>query len=146
MKIYLAGASKQRAFIARLANLAEAQGHTITHRWWDCFTSRWTLNHTFEDAARADLAGVATCEVFVVVLDDVIHSPGAHLEMGYALALRKPVLAILTDWDKQLRENIWLHLPSVRLCQMDEDLDAKLSGLTYQLQMAQFAAITHATA
>lgn len=142
MRLYLAGASKQRAFIANLAGAIERQGHTITHKWWANFCTRWTLGRSFSQSAKDDLAGVADCEVLVIVMDDRTVSPGAHLELGYALALRKPVLAILTNWDKQLHESIWLHLESIRLCQMDEDLDVKLGGLNYQLQLAVLAVET----
>lgn len=135
MKLYFAGHSKQRVRVAKLAKAAESQGHTITHRWWE------VMNNPKVDYCRAaidDLRGVAECEALVAVLDDVMISPGAHLELGYALALRKPILVIVADWDRQLQESIWLHLPQVHLAQIGEgeELDENLNGLTRQLQMA----------
>lgn len=133
MKLYFAGASKQRFHIARLAKAAESQGHTVTHRWWE------VMDNPKVDYCRAaidDLQGVADCEALVAVLDDVLISPGAHLELGYALALQKPILVIVTDWDRQLQESIWLHLPQIALVQMGEELDENLNGLAHQLHNA----------
>lgn len=126
MKIYLAGSSKQRSFIAYLARQIEQQGHEITHKWWVDYNDDMVF---FRSAALADLNGVRAAEVVVAVLDHEQVSPGAHLEMGYALALGRPILALLSDSYNQLRENIWLHLREVTKANQRELSPAYLGKL-----------------
>lgn len=138
MRIYLAGSSKQRPFIAYLARQIEQQGHEITHKWWVDYNDDM---ETFGQAARADLEGIAEASVLVAILDHMEISPGAHLEMGYALALQIPILAIVSDFRTWTRNSIWLHLPGVVVVDQAE-LAVDLYNLQKRLQQARWEART----
>lgn len=138
MKIYLAGSSKQRGFLVKLARLIEQQGHTITHKWWEHFAYWWTGDEEgpdFYEAAKADLQGVRDANALIVVMDHDFVSPGAHFEMGFAFALGLPILVLVSDLEKCRRTNIWLQLDEVYVCPMG-DLGADMSGLNDQLHFA----------
>lgn len=131
MRIYLAGSSKQRPFVAYLARQIEQQGHQISHPWWVDYDD--TDRRKFAQAAQDDLRGVAEADAFIAVLDGSQPSLGAHLEMGYAMALQIPTLALVSTYD-MLESHIWLHLPNVVVAGLEEM--ANLNDLDHWLQIA----------
>lgn len=94
-KIYVAGSSRDIKKIKEVAAQLEADGHTITHKWWDVILERGSANPENATHAErwrwvdADLNGVRECDTFLLVWPDVYYSHGAFFESGYARALGK---------------------------------------------------------
>ena len=65
---------------------------------WEC-TSTWLqqCEESEAEAAARDLRDVARSKRFVF-LDGHPRSPGKHVELGYALALKKDITIIGPDW------------------------------------------------
>lgn len=97
MRVYVAASSKQldraRAAMAQL----RAAGHTVTHDWPTIIEARGTANPLDAtdderwDWAIDDLEGVKAADVlwFLVPAEE---GAGAFVELGYALAIKKPVI------------------------------------------------------
>ncbi len=94
MKFYLAGASVQAALIATwIANL-EDRGHTCAHNWTAPVLAEMAAGKSDKDLGEADrqmyaakdLAGVASADVFWLVMPPKGSSWGSGVELGYALA------------------------------------------------------------
>ena len=73
-----------------IVDLLEAAGFACTQRWWTeepaATASGWAA------VADRDLRGVATADVVLVLATQGREGMGMWVEMGYALALGKPVL------------------------------------------------------
>jgi hypothetical protein len=106
MRVYVAASSKQldraRMWMAAL----RAMGHTISHDWTASIEERGEANPP--DATRDecwdwaidDFAGIDTADV-VWVLMPTTEGFGAAVELGYALALRKPVI-VSGVWNRSI--------------------------------------------
>lgn len=91
MRIYLSGAWPRRADVARAAARLEARGHTVAHRWFDA-----PPGASIDYNALEGFAGVAECDVVVALAADAGYAyAGTLFEIGMAVALRTPVVALL---------------------------------------------------
>lgn len=86
MNIYVAARCKRREEIHAFYCELEARGHRITTKW----TEYPSINY-FEDpdGAReriaADLEGIRTADVIILLSEFEPDSRGSHVELGYAL-------------------------------------------------------------
>lgn len=98
MKLYVAGKFEERARVSQFIHAARIEGHTITHDWTHETSEGLTGNERrtyLRSCAEDDRRGAQACEVLVV-----FHHPrgrGLFVELGLALAARKPV--ILVGWE-----------------------------------------------
>lgn len=114
MNVYIAGSSTDLETPRELAILLERKGYRITRKWWlaidEARARDWQGDENVEPeyalrCAREDLEAVAECQV-LVFLEGRAKSFGAPLEIGAALALETPILAIGTP-----KGRIWERLP-----------------------------------
>lgn len=92
LRVYLAAPFELQEMAARIAAfLATEHGIGCTSRWL-------TAGGVDSDEwARYCLADVGRCDVFVVINPEAFRKTGTggrHVEFGYALALRKPVVIV----------------------------------------------------
>ena len=105
---YLASKFERRAELQRYARQLQSDGCYSTSRWLTSFEDNHRKNGMAYLAA-ADLADVAAADVFVVfTLQEKVRG-GMHVELGYALALKKKIVVIGP------RVTIFHHLPNVRV-------------------------------
>ena len=92
--VYVAGAShdwqRARAFMDRVRAHPRMR---ITHDWTISVEAATVDDDQIDERqrvgfARADLAGIAEADVFVLLLDTTLASTGRWVELGYALRIR----------------------------------------------------------
>lgn len=94
MKVYVAAPWTHKAEAERFALLLEANGHTITKKWWEHREVGGYLQDDIEadeygelvEQADEDISGVHTCDAFVLL--NLSKSEGKAVETGYALSRR----------------------------------------------------------
>jgi nucleoside 2-deoxyribosyltransferase len=84
---------------------------------------------TFGEIYRACIAGVECCDIVVALLDGADSDSGTCYEVGYARALKKPVIGVRTDYRGNQEKgvnlmlsrgcNVMIHRPA-----FDEDFEA----------------------
>lgn len=95
LRFYVASGLDNAAAAKRLASALEQRGHKATYDWTThgsvFSTARTQIENVFRMAhtAVAELGGVEDADVVVVLLPC---GRGTHVEMGAALAQRKPVI------------------------------------------------------
>lgn len=114
MKLYIAGPFAARDLLAQQAWVFEQSGHTITSEWLygtrpitlgTVGTSPDSSDKEVRQHANADLEQVSKADVLIMYTEQWIrmakpditgplNSGGRHVEMGYALALGKPVVVM----------------------------------------------------
>lgn len=137
LKIYLAAASSQWQEARRLIELLAPLGYVQTHDWTleiEHLVNTGKPPLTPEGIVAADLGGVLAADVLVLALHPDSPTVGAWVELGYALAHGKPVVAYLhglregsgrsdnpyreapeaTYWHDRLNAWPWLYAPGVR--------------------------------
>lgn len=95
MKLYLAAPWKDRASIAEIAGKLEAQGHSITKKWWeveDVPEGTAKAPEVLRQQAQDDMDGVVRADLVLVI--NTAKSEGKATEQGIALALNKPILIV----------------------------------------------------
>ncbi len=74
-----------------------------------------------------DLSALEGCDVVVALLDGVDVDTGVAFELGYAHALKKPIVGLKTDYrtfSKTEEVNLMLETPLVRICRsVDEAVE-----------------------
>ena len=115
MMFYLAGSWARRAECREIAARIEREtGGVCAARWLDS-TRNDSQEHDRTAGARECLEDLDTVDRLIVVIGDST-SPGKHTEMGYALALDKPVHAVIAPWcteeqaDNALSLSVFYHL------------------------------------
>lgn len=113
MKIYIAAPWKTRSEMPEIASKLEAQGHTITKKWWD-------VEDVAEESARApevlrqqavdDFEGVRTADLVLVI--NSAKSEGKAFEQGVAVAHSKPI--IIVGKRGEFSANVFHYLDSYR--------------------------------
>jgi len=77
---------------------------------------------------RGDLSALEGCDVVVALLDGVDVDTGVAFELGYAHAVKKPIVGLKTDYrtfSKTEEVNLMLEAPLVRICRsVDEAVTA----------------------
>lgn len=100
-KIYLGGPSAYADSISELASKVNTFGLEVTHRWWQEVLEAESSGVAPNDPALPMmvalncLAGVGAADVFVGVIAS--KGVGVWVELGYAIALGKPVLLLATE-------------------------------------------------
>jgi len=103
-KIYFAGKWEERKIIRSLMNAIESAGHEIT---WD-----WTGEEEGADLMKhavADIIGVQSADIYIVLAKRDLDYKGAYCEFGAALGLNKPVFVI----GDAMNSCIFIHHPLV---------------------------------
>lgn len=111
IRVYIAAPFQLQDGAAALRELLKASEIECTSTWLNApenIDERW---------AKRDLSDVARCDVFVAMNPEDWASRGTggrHVEFGYALALRKPVVIL------GARTNIFHHIRDVVCCEVDD--------------------------
>jgi nucleoside 2-deoxyribosyltransferase len=90
LRIYIACPYRFKAMAEFYAARVEEMGHAITHKWWNVEAPPNPQDLMMRVWAAADLEGVLWADYLWVLAQD--HGVGTWVEMGYALALSKPVI------------------------------------------------------
>jgi len=91
LKFYVAGKWEDREAVRKIQNNLIAKGHQITVDW---------TKHEISDEgypkqySEDDINGVRDCDIYVGRFVDKLNYKGALVEMGAALAMRKPTFII----------------------------------------------------
>lgn len=120
MKVYIAAPYPMRATAIELMTKLEALGVTVTSSW---LRAEDEMNDKY---ARLDLADVRRADALVAMNPAAWHNTGTggrHVELGYALALKRPVV-LLGD-----PSNIFHHLDDIRRLPQHVDVADLLSAL-----------------
>lgn len=122
-RFYLAAPFAVRAAARVLAEQLEGRGFICTSRWLtadDALSEKWALR---------DLADIQRSDLCVVLNPDAwtqAGTGGRHVELGYALGLRKPIVLVGP------RTNIFHYLADA-ICAPDvSDILAALHGLAHR--------------
>jgi hypothetical protein len=113
MKVYLAAGYERREEIREYAAQARSKGIEVTSRWLDGPEMRFEEVGAGERTIRAleDLDDVRAADVLVAFTIErgsaTTAGGGRHVELGYALALRKLVRVVGPS------ENVFCHTPGV---------------------------------
>jgi len=107
MRFYVAGKFEDKERIERLMEKLRNQGHEITHDW----TRYDHSEDVYEMRCRAkdNIQGVKQADVLIMVLIDDLQYTGTFVEMGIAIAEKKPIIII----GNQRNDNIFTKLPNV---------------------------------
>ena len=92
MKIYCAGKFQDSERVIHIANILKTNGHFITAEWWIAENQLNPIEVPFYD-----FNGVKAADILIVLLDKNLPYFGTLMEIGFALALGKPVYIIGTD-------------------------------------------------
>lgn len=98
-------------------------GHVLAKHGIE-LASSWLLTEQMPDSdveARKDLLDVSAANVFVALNPAAWSNQGTggrHVELGYALALQKPIVL------RGARSNVFHHLPRIRVVDSDETMVA----------------------
>jgi nucleoside 2-deoxyribosyltransferase len=118
VQVYIAAPYPERAAAQRVGRALEAAGVAVTSSWL-CLD-----DVPSEASAARDLADVARADVLVALNPDSWHDRGTggrHVEVGYALALGKPIVLV------GARSQIFHHLRAVTVVPDDRDLAAHVA-------------------
>lgn len=93
-KIYIAAPWIDREQLPAIASQFEAQGHTITWKWWqtDDIAEGSSNEAKLEEQALHDLNGVLEAEALVLL--NTKKSEGKAVEQGIAIANGTPIIAV----------------------------------------------------
>src|SRR5712692_5814711 len=103
MRIYVASSFELKEAAQRVAKALESQGHVITREWWkrdykliQVPDEEWYKRSDILDVAKANYAAIDDADALVLVCpNDTPHKfTGANVEVGYALARNKRVMAV----------------------------------------------------
>ena len=135
MKIYVAAKFEAKEQVRALYEKLRAAGHEITHDWTGEDDSHLTDPRKkelyWENAADADLGGVDSADVLVLVPHP--HGRGLFVELGAALA-RQISVYVVGDPVVLGADTIFFYLPQVVVLVNDEEL---LEALALDEQIEQ---------
>ena len=94
MKIYVAGKWGDKERVRTVIDVLMANGHTITHDW----TAEEAQKIPYFQVPLQDLHAVKEADCIVMVLVENLGYVGAWVELGAALAYRRPVYVIMGKW------------------------------------------------
>ena len=108
-RVYLAGPWLARPLMPAASALFEAAGYQIVTRWWEHADAAGSGEELVRQAA-ADLSGVWNTDAFVLL--HYVLSEGKACELGYAIALDKPIIVVTFNYEGV--PNLFHFHPSVR--------------------------------
>ncbi len=91
IRVYVAGKWQDRTKIRLWYALLKELGYEITCDWTAHEYPGEDEANLLEEYAVADIEGVQDCDLLLAVFEEDLHYRGALVEMGAALALKKPV-------------------------------------------------------
>lgn len=118
MKIYLAGKWEEHDAIAKYATELRAEGHEITHPWFE----EPFLQLPKEKAAEEDVLGVIQAEVVIFVFEKPLAYSGALTELGIAIGTFNTIIIVGHGADRNIFAG---HLLEPRIWRVETWKDAK---------------------
>ncbi len=103
LKIYVASSFALKEQAQQVAKTLRSQGHVITREWWkkdykliQVPDEEWYERSDVLDVAKANYAAIDDADALVLVCpNETAHKfTGANIEVGYALARNKRVMAL----------------------------------------------------
>lgn len=126
MKIYLAGALKNREFIRNKMKELEQLGHQITHDW-TIFENIPSIEE-FPIRAINDIDGVKNADLLIVIMDDTKYAyRGTFTEIGCALGLNKDIKILCPHEKSYCQTNCFYYHPLIEHYQSWEKLIHKIN-------------------
>jgi nucleoside 2-deoxyribosyltransferase len=131
MKVFLAAPlfnEAERNFNSNVAKRLRDRGFQV----WLAQESPFIHEGTFEEKQKIyeeDISALKTCDVVVAVLDGVEVDSGVAFEMGYAIAIGKPIVGLKTDhraFSKMEDINLMLEVPLIKFCSNIKDVITEL--------------------
>lgn len=103
LRIYIASSTENVEKVEHLVRfIKEETLHSITFDWTESFRNAGSVRESpeisearIEQAARADMAGVATCDLFILLWHPAVY--GAMAEFGMAMVLNKCAWVVSDD-------------------------------------------------
>ena len=121
MKVFLAAplfSEAERDFNSKVAKRLRDKGFQVWLAQESPFIHKGTSKEK-EKIYEEDISVLKACDVVVAILDGVEVNSGVAFEMGYAVALGKPVIGLKTDhraFSKLEHVNLMLEVPLMKLC------------------------------
>jgi len=134
MKIFLAAplfSESERDFNSKVAKRLRDKGFEV----WLAQESPFIHKGTFKEKEKIyeeDISALKACDIVVAVLDGVEVDSGVAFEMGYAVALEKPLIGLKTDhraFSKVEDVNLMLEVPLIKLCNSIEEVVTELKNI-----------------
>jgi len=134
MKVFLAAplfSEAERDFNSKVAKRLRDRGFEV----WLAQESPFIHEGTFKEKEKIyeeDVSALRACDVVVAVLDGVEVDSGVAFEMGYAVAVEKPVIGLKTDhmaFSKVEDVNLMLEVPLIKLCNTIEEVLTELKSI-----------------
>jgi len=104
MKVYLASSFELIKYVQDINHALETHGHKVTVQWWHKDFKKavqkpeneWYEDREVQEISRRNFSGIeeADCLILVAHPTEPRKFNGANIELGYALALKKPCLAL----------------------------------------------------
>ena len=115
MKIYLAGplfSAAERIYNRALAELLtqELPGWTVILPQDYKYHNQFAARRWFKEVYAQCIAGVKEADLIVAILDGPSSDDGTAFEVGYAIALQKPVIGVRTDFRESQEHGLNLML------------------------------------
>jgi len=134
MKVFLAAplfSEAERDFNSKVAKRLRDRGFEVWLAQESPFIHEGTSKEK-EKIYEEDVSALKACNVVVAVLDGVEVDSGVAFEMGYAVAIGKPVIGLKTDhraFSKMEDINLMLEVPLIKLCKTMEDVITELKSI-----------------
>ena len=134
MKVFLAAplfSEAERDFNSKVAKRLRDKGFEV----WLAQESPFIHEGTSKEKQKIyeeDISALKACDVLVAVLDGVEVDSGVAFEMGYAVAVGKPVIGLKTDrraFSKMEDVNLMLEVPLIKLCNTIDDVVTELKNI-----------------
>ena len=99
VKVYLASSFELVKTLKNVARILENHGYAITVKWWvrdykkiDLPDEEWYTRDDVKAISERNFKGIRKADILILVAgnDKARKFNGANIELGYALALRKP--------------------------------------------------------
>jgi nucleoside 2-deoxyribosyltransferase len=131
MKVFLAAplfSEAERDFNSKVAERLRDKGFQV----WLAQEASFIHEGTSKEKKKIyeeDISALKACDVVVAVLDGVDVDSGVAFEMGYAVAIGKPVIGLKTNhraFSKVEDINLMLEVPLIKLCSSIDDVITEL--------------------
>ena len=135
MKVFLAAplfSEAERNFNSKVAKRLRDKGFQV----WLAQESPFIHEGTPEEKQKIyeeDISTLKACDVVVAILDGVEVDSGVAFEMGYAVAIGKPVIGLKTDhraFSKVEDVNLMLEVPLIKLYSSTDDVITELEDFS----------------
>jgi len=135
MKVFLAAplfSEAERNFNSKVAKRLRDEGFEVWLAQEYPFIHEGTSKEK-KKIYEEDISALKACDFVVAILDGVEVDSGVAFEMGYAVAIRKPVLGLKTDhraFSKVEDVNLMLEVTLIKLCSSIEDIVNELKNFS----------------